>query len=272
MNLASTSHYTFGDNDLAALRLARLAAAYGPSSAVFLREALACANPTSTIDAPLVNRVVDLGCGLGFTTELLGQISRAQFVIGYERSTKYLEQARSRLPKLTFREVDVLAPQYPDSEVDFIYSRFLLTHLHHPERVIATCLEHLRPGGHVLLEETSDLASPLPTLQQYYAMVGEMQAHYGQELYIGLRLAEIAGHSPNGRVTAKQTPILLPAATMANLHAMNIATWKHDPHMLATHGLDTLDRLEHALQQLAQGSDALPPVTCLMAQVAVQRV
>jgi SAM-dependent methyltransferase len=273
MNPSSTSHYSFGDNDLAALRLERLAAAYGPSSAAFMREALSSDGGRSNAcaDANAMACAIDLGSGLGFTTKLLGEVSGARLVVGYERSAKYLAQASSRHPTLAFREVDVLAPPYPDREIDAIYSRFLLTHLHRPEAVIATCLDHLRPGGRLLLEETSDLASPLPTLQKYYAMVGEMQAHYGQELYIGLRLADIARASGSGRVIAKQTSVILSAATMAELHAMNIATWKRDPYMLATHGLDALERLEAALNGVAQNDSPQPPVTSVMAQVVVER-
>ncbi len=262
MNQASTSHYSFGDNDLAAARLERLAATYAVSSAAFMREAL----------PPVVERAVDLGSGLGLTTKLLSELSRAHSVIGYERSTKYIQLAKSRHPTLAFREVDVMAPPYPDRELDAIYSRFLLTHLHAPETVMNACAEHLRPGGRLLLEETSDLASTIPTLKQYYCMVGEMQAHHGQELYIGLRLAAIASSLAGCRVTALQTPITLSANRMAELHAMNIATWKHDPHMLEAHGLAALEQLEAALNSIAQSNEPQPPVTCVMAQVVVERV
>jgi SAM-dependent methyltransferase len=219
-----------------------------------------------------VERAVDLGSGLGFTTQLLAEISQAPNVVGYERSTQHLERARLRNPTLTFREVDVLESPYPDSALDVVYSRFLLTHLHCPERVIRISLEHLRSGGRLLLEETTDLVSPLPALQHYYAMVGEMQAHYGQQLTIGLQLSEIANAVGQGGVTARQTPIYLPAVTMSTLHAMNIATWKHDPFMLGAHGIDTLDQLETTLNAIAQSHDDLPPVICTMAQVVVERV
>lgn len=262
MNQPSTSHYTFGDNDLAAARLERLAAAYAASSSAFMREALPQA----------VERAVDIGSGLGLTTKLLSELSSAPSVIGYERSTQYIQLAKSRHPTLAFRQVDVMAPPYPDRDLDVIYSRFLLTHLHAPATAMIACVEHLRPGGRLLLEETSDLASTIPTLKQYYSMVGEMQAYHGQELYIGLRLAAIAHSLAGIRVTAKQTPITLQASRMAELHAMNIATWKHEPHMLEVHGLDALEQLEAALNSLAQSNETQPPVTCVMAQIVVERV
>jgi SAM-dependent methyltransferase len=253
------SHYTFGDNDLAAARLEALAETYAPSSAAFI----ARARPES------VRRAVDLGSGLGLTTELLAQITGAQ-ITGYERSPKYLDLARRRFPALIFHEVDVLAPPYPDSGVDLVYSRFLLTHLPAPEIVVKACLDHLRPGGRLLLEETAELESPVPALQRYYGLVKEMQAHYGQELHMGRRLPELAAGIAHVRVDASQTPLTMPASTMARLHAMNIATWKKDPFMSQAHSPAELNELESQLQQIA-ADHTQPAGLCVMAQVIMER-
>lgn len=261
MNPSSSSHYTFGDNDRAAARLERLAAAYAPSSAEFLRRAL----------PQRVDRAVDLGSGLGLTTAMIHEQTGARFVCGYERSAHFLELARSRFEQLAFKQLDVLLPPYPDADLDLIYSRFLLTHLPEPQTVLNACIEQLRPGGRLLLEEVANLSSPLPVLQKYYAMVGELQAHYGQELYIGRRLAVLATTLPSVQVSTQLTPIELPTAVMAELHAMNIATWKSDPFMLQTYGLAALEAEEAALGEICSKSSPLPNVTCEMAQVTVQR-
>lgn len=255
-----TSHYTFGDNDLAAARLERLAQAFAPSSADFI----ARARPDS------VRRAVDLGSGLGLTTALLADITGAP-VTGYERSPKYLELARRQFPGLIFRDVDVLAPPYPDRDIDLIYSRFLLTHLPTPEIVVRACVDHLRPGGRLLLEETAELESPVPALQRYYALVKEMQAHYGQELHMGRRLPELAAGMAHVRVTSAQTPLAMPAPTMARMHAMNIATWKKDPFMSQAHCAAELDALEAELHLIAH-DDNQPTGLCVMAQVMVERL
>lgn len=257
----SRSHYTFGDNQLAAARLERLAQAYAPSSAQFLRRA----KPES------VRFALDLGSGLGLTTDLVQHITGAQ-VTGYERSPGYLSLARERFPHLTFRDVDVLAPPYPDHGADLIYGRFLLTHLHTPEVVVKACLAHLRPGGRLLLEETAELESPLPALQRYYALVKDMQAHYGQELHMGRRLPALAAALAGARTTARQTPLTMAAPTMARLHAMNIATWKSDPYMSQAHAAAELDALEDELNAIADGSAAHTPGRCVMAQVIVERI
>jgi hypothetical protein len=94
--------------------------------------------------------------------------------VGYERSANFLGIARRNYPDLTFREIDVLSPDYPDREADLIYCRFLLTHLHRPLDVLATSVQHLRSGGRLLLEETSALSSPVPELSRYYDLLEKL--------------------------------------------------------------------------------------------------
>ena len=73
----------------------------------------------------------------------------------------------------------------------------------------------------------------------------------GQETLIGKRLGTLAAGVAGVRATSVLREIPMPAAVMARLHAMNIATWKNDPFMLETHGLDALDRLEGELKTIA---------------------
>ena len=261
MNSNSTSHYTFGDSDLAAQRLERLAEAYAESTTGFLRE----------FCPRCVSVAVDLGSGLGLTTKLLQTATGSPTVIGYERSPHYLQAARGRFPELTFRDVDVVAPEFPDRDIDLIYSRFLLTHLHEPEKAVARSVAHLKRGGRLLLEETSDLRSTINCLQTYYRLVGELQTYYGQELYVGTRIHTMAEGTGGCVVSAHQTSLTIRAQTMASLHAMNIATWKGDSFMRSSYGTSFLDAFESELGTIAASTDVLPPVTCVMAQVVVER-
>src|SRR5262249_8354638 len=103
-NDVSKSHYSFGDNQLAALRLEYLAAAFAPSSRHFLQ-----GTKPDRVDLAL-----DLGSGIGATTALVRDVTNAPCVAGYERSGNYLAIARRQYPGLTFREVDVLSQAYPD--------------------------------------------------------------------------------------------------------------------------------------------------------------
>lgn len=260
-NDTSKSHYSFGDNQLAALRLEYLAAAFAPSSTRFVQG-------TKPGRAELA---LDLGSGLGATTALVREVTNAPRVVGYERSGNFLAIARRRCPELTFRDIDVLSPAYPDRDADLIYCRFLLTHIHRPADVLTTSVRHLRPGGRLLIEETAALFSPVPALSRYYDLVEELQAHHGQETLIGKQLETLAAGVPGARTTAVLQEIPVAAAVMARLHAMNLATWKTDPFMLQTHGLSALEDLERQLTTIGATSD-FPEGRCVMAQVCVERI
>src|SRR5262245_9536906 len=256
-----SSHYSFGDNRLAAQRLEYLAAAFAPSSRRFLEGT----------KAGRVELALDLGSGIGATTALVRDVTNASRVAGYERSGNFLAIARRQYPELTFRDIDVLSSEYPDREADLIYCRFLLTHIHRPADVLTTSVQHLRSGGRLLLEETAALFSPVPALSRYYRLVEQLQAHHGQETLIGKRLGVLAAGVAGARTTSVLQEIPVAAAVMARLHGMNLATWKTDPFMLETHGLRALEDLEAELKTIAARSD-FPEVRCVMAQVCIERV
>src|SRR5580704_8720573 len=166
----SKSHYSFGDNRLAALRLEHLAAAFAPSSRRFLQGT----------KPGRVELALDLGSGIGATTALVRDVTNAPRVVGYERSGNLLAIARRQYPELTFRDIDVLSPAYPDREADLIYCRFLLTHIRRPADVLTTSGQHLRSGGRLLLEETAALfltsASALTVLRSCRTTAGAPRA------------------------------------------------------------------------------------------------
>jgi trans-aconitate 2-methyltransferase len=261
LNDTSISHYSFGDNRLAALRLEYLAAAFDPSSRRFLQ----------VTKPDRVALALDLGSATGATTALVRDVTSAPRVVGYERSGHFLAIARLRYPDLLFRDIDVLAPAYPDRDADLIYCRFLLTHLHRPADVLTTSVQHLRSGGRLLLEETAALFSPVPAMSRYYDLVEQLQAHHGQETLIGKRLGALAAGIAGARATAVLQEIPIAAAVMARLHAMNLATWKADPFMLETHGLRALEDLEGELKAIAASSH-FPEGRCVMAQVCMERI
>lgn len=258
---ASKSHYSFGDSRLAALRLEYLAAAFAPSSRRFLERT----------KPGRVELALDLGSGIGASTALVRDATNARRVAGYERSGNFLAMARRRYPELTFREIDVLSPAYPDWDSDLIYCRFLLTHIHRPADVLATSVQHLRPGGRLLLEETAALSSPVPALSRYYDLLEQLQAHHGQETLIGKRLGVLAAGVSGARATSLFQEIPVAAAAMARLHAMNLATWKNDAFMLEAHGARVLEDLEGELQAIAARPDC-PEGLCVMAQVCLERI
>jgi hypothetical protein len=101
------------------------------------------------------------------------------------------------------------------------------------------------------MQETAELRSDLSALGRYYAWVGEMQAHYGQSLYIGRQLSAL-GQAAGWRVrAARETVNLMPVPVMARLHAMNLSTWRQNPFVAGRHPREELDLLADELDALS---------------------
>jgi hypothetical protein len=113
---------------------------------------------------------------------------------------------------------------------DLLYCRFLLTHLRDPARALAAWASATPDDRATLVvEETAEMSSTHPAFRLYYALVGTLQRHYGQELTIGRTLDRaLVGSGWHAEISVTRE-LALPAARMARLHQLNLATWRHDP-------------------------------------------
>jgi SAM-dependent methyltransferase len=255
-------HYTFGDNDAAADRLALLARAYEPSSARVL-EGIPFAS------AP---RAVDLGSGPGYTTRLVHRVTGARETWGLDASERLIARARAELDaererdEIFFAMHDVTAPPLPAADVDFFYARYLLTHLASPRAAFDACAAAAAAGARLLVEDNCALLSGDPLFQRYYEHVRAMHAHYGQDMFIGERLPAIAAGSRWTLARFDRTPIELDGRVMARLHSINVRTWRRDPFAVATFDSAAIDGMTSDLDAVANGDRPTTPVTCDMAQ------
>jgi trans-aconitate methyltransferase len=99
--------------------------------------------------------VIDYGCGIGDTTELLQEILGSELVTGLDVSTRSLERARSKHASvanfLTFAEYT------PNASADLVYCNGVFHHIPTNERAaaVAFILGCLRPGGVFALWENN---------------------------------------------------------------------------------------------------------------------
>jgi SAM-dependent methyltransferase len=251
------NHYTFGETDLAARRLSLLAAAYDQSSREFL----------AAWARPGVDHAIDLGCGPGHTTRLVQATIRPRRLTGLDASDKLLKQAIADVPEAAFVRHDVTRSPFPCEVADFLFCRFLLTHLHDPGAALRAWSDASLPGATLLIQETATLASDDPTFQRYYTLVGELQAGYGQALHIGAHLDGIVLGS-GWKLTASELRVVeQDARVMARLHAMNIRTWGQDALARKLFDCDEITRVRDALAAVAAGERAAPPVRNALRQI-----
>lgn len=258
--MSISTHYTFGDTDLAAERLRLLAAAFAANSAEFIRRA----------SRGRPSRVLDLGCGPGFTTLLLESLLAPESTVGLDASARFIQLAhRVSSPKIRFHECDV-SRRLPYDGVDVLYSRFLLTHLPDPSGALTAWFQTANPGALLLLEETEAMRSTHPALERYYGIVAAMQRHYGQAMTIGASLEALARRTPWIVQSSRLSSAELDLAQMARIHHLNIATWKRDPFVRDRYASSDIEALEAELSSIAENASP-GTVTCEMRQVILGR-
>ncbi len=99
---------------------------------------------------------LDLGCGPGFFSELVGEAFPNWKVIGIDNNSDLLPKS-SNLPNITFllsTTKEVLPLE--DASVDVVYCRFLFQHLTNKTETLSEILRVLRPNGIIIAIDVDD--------------------------------------------------------------------------------------------------------------------
>lgn len=251
--MAGPASYTFGSDAAAEQRLALVAEAYEPVSSVFIASQGAAPGPT----------VLDLGCGPGFSTELLGRILAPARLVGVDESERFVTTARVRVPRARFEVHDVTEVPLPAAPADLMYARLLLSHLPDPIGVVARWRTQLAPGGMLLVEDLEEIEAP-PGPLRHYDEVSAARVHAGGGLmYAGPVLASLGGMC---------TPVTVPAATAARIYLFNVRRWMAELDTAGSPGGDPraqLADLERGLVELA-GDDGAATVSWIVRQIVLR--
>ncbi len=111
-----------------------------------------------SLPLPSASRCLDIGCGMGETTrQLAGKLGNGVELIGVDQDPNLIEVARSGPPvadaKITFQQGDAAHLEFDDQTFDFVFARYLLHHLDHPQAVLAEMLRVCKSGGIVAVQE-----------------------------------------------------------------------------------------------------------------------
>jgi len=278
---ADRTPYSYGDSALAGDRLALLASIFEPTTAAFLRAAAMAPERWPEID-PVTGRrlssgapdtgagidvAIDLGCGPGFTSRLIGEVVAPDRVVGFDFSDAFVTRAKTETAALIAEQVgigrapimyafvkhDVTRAPFPVPPAPLVFARYLAAHLTDPAAAIAawSTVVGTAPAGRLLLEEIVRIESDLPVLASYIETVTAMSAHHGTDLLIGQRLPELV---PGGfevvhdeLVTISPDPRLV-----ARMFGMNLAAWRTDPFAVTHLDPAFIDQLERSLRALAE--------------------
>jgi SAM-dependent methyltransferase len=258
--------YTFGDNQEASRRLRRLAEVYEPETRDLLN-AVRCECNSTRFELAL-----DLGCGPGWSTRLIELTLSPKRTIGLEASDAYVSEARLNLPQLEFIRHDILTTPFPVGHADFLFCRFLLTHLPSPHLALESWANAAISGATLAIHETQALHSTHPAISRYYEIVAQMQKHYGQELNVGALLDD-ALSGTNWRLVRSESVVLEKSARdMAQLHVANLRTWGSNDFAIQAFDRHELDQLEDELDSIAYGQKEAGVVYNTAKQIIAQRM
>src|SRR5450631_2024133 len=128
--------YLFKDTDRAAQRLQVLADVFAPASRAFMRDSVKKVPQTA----------LDLGCGPGYTTQLLADTTKSVYTTGLDSSEHFLSLAATRATDhISFVHHDATRIPFPGGQRDLLFCRMLLTHLQDPFVVTERWLTQLHP-------------------------------------------------------------------------------------------------------------------------------
>jgi trans-aconitate 2-methyltransferase len=254
--------YLFKDTGLAARRLQILADVFAPASRAFLQD-IVCTVPQVA---------VDLGCGPGYTTLLLAEVTQCVQAIGLDKSEHFLALAqRHATAQIAFLQHDISQIPFPVGSGDLLSCRFLLTHLTDPPSIIERWLTQLRPGGSLLVEEVEGIQTTNSTFRSYLEIVAAMLEQQANQLYIGSFLDQYPlGAGIRWRMSRVYR---LPVSTQkaAAMFHPNIQTWKDHPFIQAHYAGSKIEQIEQDLQELVETSTSEGEIVWGLRQLVFER-
>jgi ubiquinone/menaquinone biosynthesis C-methylase UbiE len=135
-------------------------------------------------------RAVEVGCGSGAVTRVMARLAFPAATTGIDQSRDRLAEARRLAARgdmqIEFKEGDAFHLPLPSRNFDFVWSRFLLQYLSHPERAFAELVRIARPAGVVAVADLDG------QIEQFHPMDRSLRA----DLDAALRLMGETGFDP----------------------------------------------------------------------------
>jgi trans-aconitate 2-methyltransferase len=116
-------------------------------------------------------RIVDMGCGPGNSTEILVDRYPDAEVIGLDSSVDMLRQARERLPKCKFIQADI-STWVPNERTDLLFANAVFQWVPDHTNVLRQLVQSLPQGGVLAVQMPDNTREPALTLMREVAEKG----------------------------------------------------------------------------------------------------
>jgi trans-aconitate 2-methyltransferase len=235
--------YSYGTSNAAALRLELLSGLFNPHSEAFIRNY--CAGSAAS--------ALDLGCGPGFTTDMLSRASGCSKVYGMDSSDNLLAHALKNFPKHSFIRHNVTEMPFP-VKPHIIYARFLLTHLQDIVSLVNRWIQEMPVNGMLFIEECEAIETDISVFAEYIKVASDLIASAGGHLYAGEILAEGVY---NAEVLCNEVvTIPAPNSTVAEWFYINTTTlWEREQYVLGATAPETRKRISDEILKICDTGD-----------------
>jgi trans-aconitate 2-methyltransferase len=251
--------YTFGTTKKAADRLGDIAIIFNPLAAEFLLK---------HIDRN-IETALDLGCGPGFTTDMLYRTLKCKKVYGFDNSKEMLEYAKKRFTRCSFVFHDVT--HFPFSfKSDFMYARFLLSHMENVVGLVNKWINELKKGGWLFLEEVEDIDTDIEAFKKYLQISRGLVASEGATLYVGKILS---GGDYDAEVLYNEK-ISLPVnnSTAASWFYPNtVSIWGKEEYVLKNIPKEERENISHELLRILKSDDESSNIIWYMRRILLRK-
>ena len=251
--------YTFGTTDTAASRLKTIAHFFNPLAAEFIRRYIKTD----------IGVAVDLGCGPGFTTQMLSGATNAETTLGFDKSKHFLKLAEEKYPDCNFILQDVTIFPFP-VKADLMYCRFLLSHLGNPVELINCWLNELNPNGILFIDELENIYSENEIFKSYLEIADGLVASQNASLFVGNVLAK--GNYKANVLTNEY--VFLPvenfkAATW--FYPNTISIWESEPFILENITIEKRKYISSEILRIKESGNRNKDITWKMRRLAIKK-
>src|SRR5688572_12410527 len=118
--------------------------------------------------SPSTMRILDVGCGTGKQQTANHGRFPAMTVVGLDRFSGMLQQARRRGPAVHWLQGDAPTLPFADSSFDFASNQFSYHHIHNQPRFLQEVYRVLRPGGRFAMFNIDPWAMPNWVIYQFF--------------------------------------------------------------------------------------------------------
>jgi trans-aconitate 2-methyltransferase len=252
--------YTFGTDNAGASRLENIASFFNPLATQFIQTHLG-GQPCLT--------AVDLGCGPGFTTDMLARVTGCAATCGLDNAAHFVQMAAARFPDYTFIQHDVTRIPFP-VQADVMYVRFVLSHLSDVVQTVNRWVSTLKPEGLLFVDEVEAVESEIPVFQQYLATNAGMIAAQGANLWVGATLAE--GCYEAGVVSSTCDVVSVANAQAATWFLPNTQTvWRTDRYVRAHLSQEEQQAISAEMARIKESGDERLQNTWKMRRLVLRR-